>query len=68
MGNPEETMICIIDNQLESEERALEILEEIERFSGDKRENIIAAILSSKKKREKISSKIFAEYVSKENA
>lgn len=65
-GQSEETIICIIDNQLESEERALEILEEIERFSGDKRENIIAAILSSKKKQEKISSKIFAEYVSKE--
>lgn len=65
-GKSEETIICIIDNQLEAEGRAREILEEIEKFSGDKRENIIAAILSSKKKEEKISSKIFAEYVSKE--
>lgn len=57
---------CIIDNQLDGEPRAEEILSEIENFNQDARNNIISAILSSKEKKEKISNMIFAEYVKKE--
>lgn len=63
----DKTIICIIDNQLGEEQRASEILQELENISSEvKRKNIIAAILSSKEKEEKINSKIFAEYVSKD--
>ena len=58
--------ICIIDNQLEEEQRAEEILGELENLNKNERRNIISAILSSKEKKEKISDKVFAEYVSKE--
>ena len=60
------TIICIIDNQLEEEQRASEILQELEKLNEGERKNIVAAILSSKEKKEKISDKVFAEYVSKE--
>lgn len=65
-GQANKTIICIIDNQLEEEQRANEILQEIEQFNGNGRKNIVAAILSSKEKEERISSKVFAEYVSKD--
>lgn len=62
----DKTIICVIDNQLEEEQRASEILQELEKFNEVERKNIVAAILSSKEKKEEISSKVFAEYVSKE--
>lgn len=65
-GQENKTIICIIDNQLEEEQRANEILQEIEQINENGRKNIVAAILSSKEKEEKISSKVFAEHVSKD--
>lgn len=64
-GQANKSIICIIDNQLEEEQRASEILQEIEKVNENSRKNIVAAILSSKEKEEKISSKVFAEHVSK---
>ena len=61
----DKTIVCIIDNQLGEEQRASEILQELEKMNEDGRKNIVAAILSSKGREEKISDKIFAEYVSK---
>ena len=66
-GEAEKMVICIVDNQLEEEPRAGEILSEIEEFNKKERRNIITAILSSKEKEEKISSNVFAEFVTKEN-
>lgn len=63
----EGSITCIIDNQLKKDQRAAEILTEIERFNQNVRHDIIGAILSSKEKEEKINNKIFAEYVTKEN-
>jgi hypothetical protein len=57
-GQETKTIICIIDNQLEEEQRANEILQEIEQFNKNDRKNIVAAILSSKEKKEKIISQI----------
>ena len=65
-GQANNTIICIIDNQLKEEQRANEILQEIEHINENGRKNIVAAILSSKEKEERISSKVFAEYVSKD--
>lgn len=65
-GQSDKTITCIIDNQLEEEQRANEILQEIEKFNGNGRKNIITAILSSKEKEERVNRKVFAEYVSKD--
>lgn len=62
----DKTIICVIDNQLDEEQRASEILQELEKFNEAERKNIVAAIFSSKEKKEKISNRVFAEYVSKE--
>lgn len=65
---PDKTIMCIIDNQMKGEKRAKEILREIEDFNGNGRKNIVSAILSSKEEEEKISSNVFAEYVSKDTS
>lgn len=61
------SIVCIIDNQLDKAERAEEIINDIKIENKDDRKNIVGCVFSSKKRFEVIDENVYFEYASKES-
>ena len=59
------TVTCIIDNSIRGEDRANDIIDELERICKDVTKRIIGAVVTSNKPVERIGEFLFVEYVNK---
>ncbi|MCH5324206.1 MAG: hypothetical protein J1E39_03230 [Eubacterium sp.] len=62
-----QSVVCIIDNQLDDAKRADEIVKVIEEACTSERKNIVGSIFSSQDAFEVISDKVYFEYTSKDS-
>lgn len=67
MPDPNNTVTCIIDNRIKGEDRAEEIIDELERICKNVTKRIIGAAVTSKKPIERISETLFIGHVDKDN-
>lgn len=67
LASNHESIVCIIDNNLDGTNRAQEILDVIALACQEERKNIVGGIFSSKKLFERIDNALYFEYTSKED-
>lgn len=67
MPDPNNTVTCIIDNRIKGEDRAQEIIDELERICKNVTKRIIGAAVTSKTPIERISETLFIGHVDKDN-
>ncbi len=67
MPDPNNTVTCIIDNSIRGENRANDIISEMERICTTVTKRIIGAVVTSNDPIEKISETLFIEYVDKDS-
>ncbi len=67
MPDPNNTVTCIIDNSIRGENRANDIINEMERICKTVTKRIVGAVVTSKDPIEKISETLFIEHVDKDN-
>lgn len=65
--DPNNTVTCIIDNRIKGEDRAEEIIDELERICKNVTKRIIGAAVTSKNPIERISETLFIGHVDKDN-
>lgn len=65
LATNEESIVCIIDNALDGNNRAQEIVETIRDASNDERKNIIGGVFSTKEIFEQINDKLYFEFTLK---
>ena len=65
MPDPNNTVTCIIDNSIRGENRANEIIDELERICTNVTKRIIGAVVTSNDPIERIGETLFIEYVNK---
>ena len=63
--DPNNTVTCIIDNSIRGENRANEIIDELERICPNATQRIVGAVVTSNDPIERIGETLFIEYVSK---
>ena len=64
----QQSVVCIIDNQLSGTNRAKEIIESVEKANTAGRKNIVGSVFSSRESFEVISDTVYFEFTPKENA
>ncbi len=68
IATDQQSVVCIIDNQLSGTNRAKEIIESVEKANTSGRKNIVGSVFSSREHFEVISDTVYFEFTSKENA
>lgn len=67
LASEDGSLVCIIDNNLDGNNRAQEIVNIISETSKNERKNVIGSIFSSKEKFEQINNSLYFEFTSKES-
>ena len=67
MPDPNNTVTCIIDNSIRGENRANEIIDELERICKNVTKRVIGAVVTSKDPIERIGETLFIEHVDKDD-
>lgn len=68
IATDQQSVVCIIDNQLSGTNRAKEIIESVDKANTSGRKNIVGSVFSSREHFEVISDTVYFEFTSKGNA